>query len=951
MARDITEDLDEMQVAAALDMQSTVAPGEVPQPDPQPIEIIEEYQPIAIGDDEPVQVAALSDIIQTGGKIVSDVAGKVKTRVAEAEKRITPGIPDQDIQKIGGATVIRQADPADIKALDDIIEGDYTAGLNLPAIMTASGDFDLAGYMEKVKALNSDLFERARRGTLNYDSLLELAEQQGTDRVLQKWLTREPGRGETAEDVLAALILARDLTRQTTKAFEEARIANDPEVRKKLFANAAQYMTIEFSLYSNLSGATSEAGRLLYAMQQAQKIGVDTRRGDELLKILEQEGVDVEHLGELYLSLPAAARPEMTQSLWSKGADVITEIYINAILSGPATHAVNVAGNGMFAMYKGVEEMVAGGIGAARSAITGNRDRVYVREGLIQLDSIRAGFLDALIVAGKSFVKEEATDFTSKIDVRNRRAIGTTGDVTEIYKQIREGNYGAGAVNILGSSVRMSGRFLLAEDEFFKGIAFRAAVKKAALTRSLALYDELILSGKSADEANELAAAEHARILNEPPETVVETAREAARELTFQGDLDGFMGKLQPAMSHPAVKIFGTAFFKTPTNVVKQVGARTPLVMVHPKFISDIRAGGRRADMALAKLTLGSGIMATFAYTASGLSGPRNQVIIMGAGPTDPQARQAMDRLGLKPYTINVRQEDGTYKGITYSRLDPLSGMLAMSADFAYYAQYEDDADVLESLTTAAGLGLYNYSMEMPFLQGAAELGSILSGTDGEVVFNKLQKHMSERATTALLTAIPTVSSMGAAIERQVDPYASNTMLPAGDLAGVPITELPVFMQGFYTALQKAKSRNPIFSDSVPPSLNLWGEKRTQGTGAGYEMWSPIRITNAKYAGVDREMMRLGDGITMPSKKIDGVLLNADQYNYMIEAMNKKRPGQPTFLEAMNTMIYSSDYRSLQLDDQKLTQLRNVASAYKKIGTDAVLMEYPDLRKRVLNTE
>jgi len=261
MARDITEDLDEMQVAAALDMQSTVAPGEVPQPDPQPIEIIEEYQPIAIGDDEPVQVAALSDIIQTGGKIVSDVAGKVKTRVAEAEKRITPGIPDQDIQKIGGATVIRQADPADIKALDDIIEGDYTAGLNLPAIMTASGDFDLAGYMEKVKALNSDLFERARRGTLNYDSLLELAEQQGTDRVLQKWLTREPGRGETAEDVLAALILARDLTRQTTKAFEEARIANDPEVRKKLFANAAQYMTIEFSLYSNLSGATSEAGK------------------------------------------------------------------------------------------------------------------------------------------------------------------------------------------------------------------------------------------------------------------------------------------------------------------------------------------------------------------------------------------------------------------------------------------------------------------------------------------------------------------------------------------------------------------------------------------------------------------------------------------------------------------------------------------------------------------
>ena len=950
MARDITDQLDEMQATIELDEQSLLAPGDAPameQPAPELIEVVEGEQPIATTQAEPLQVAGVTDIFELGGKIAS----KAKARVAEAEKRVIPGIPQKPIQKVGTATVVRQADAADIAALDEIIGGDYTKGLNLPSIMTASGEFDLAGYMAKVKDLNQDLFETARRGTLNYETLLQLAEQQGTDRVLQKWLTRDPGRGDTAEDVLAALILARDLTRQTTKKFDEARSANDPEARRQLFAEAAQYMTMEFTLYSNLSGATSEAGRLLYAMQQAQKIGVDTRRGNELLKILEQEGIDVEHLGELYMALPHAAKPQMVNGLFSKGADVLTEVFINSILSSPVTHAVNVAGNGMFSMYKGVEETVAGGIGFARTSLgIGGKDRVYVREGLMQIEGLFSSFNDALIVSGKAFLKEEAGDFTSKIDVRNRRAIGTTGDVVEIYKQAREGNYSAAAVNTLGTAVRMSGRFLLAEDEFFKAISYRASVKKQAFARSMALYDEMMEAGKTAEEANKAAAAEFTRIINDPPEAVQESAGLAAKELTFQGDLDGFLGTMQSTMSHPAVKLFGIPFFKTPVNVTKEVGARSPLVLAHPKFMEDIKAGGRRADMAMAKFTLGTGIMGTFAMTAMGLNGPRNQVIIMGAGPTDPHARQAMMRMNIYPHTVNIRQRDGTYKSISYSRLDPLSGMLAMAADYAYYVQYEEDAGVAANLATAVGLGMYNYTMELPFLEGAAQFSEIITNPDPAIAFDRLQAFFAERAATAALSAVPTVSSFGATVERVQDPYASNTMMPAGraPFTDTPITELPPYMRGFYTALQKAKARHPLFSKDVPPSYNLWGERRMQGKGVGYELWSPIRIQDAKYAGVDKELMSLGDGIAMPDKTINRVLLNADQYNYMIEAMNQKRPGKLSFLEAMEKTIYSEDYKALKTKEDKLMQLRNVAERYKKIGRDAVQARYPSLRERVL---
>jgi hypothetical protein len=62
-------------------------------------------------------------------------------------------------------------------------------------------------------------------------------------------------------------------------------------------------------------------------------------------------------------------------------------------------------------------------------------------------------------------------------------------------------------------------------------------------------------------------------------------------------------------------------------------------------------------------------------------------------------------------------------------------------------------------------------------------------------------------------------------------------------------------------------------------------------------------------------------------------------------------PGKPSFLEAMEMTIYSDAYNSLELKEDKLTVLRNVANGYKEIGRNALLMEYPSLRERVLKRQ
>jgi len=53
----------------------------------------------------------------------------------------------------------------------------------------------------------------------------------------------------------------------------------------------------------------------------------------------------------------------------SRGSDIMAEAYINAILSAPSTHLVNVAGNSAFITMRSVEQMAAGAIGRARTSL------------------------------------------------------------------------------------------------------------------------------------------------------------------------------------------------------------------------------------------------------------------------------------------------------------------------------------------------------------------------------------------------------------------------------------------------------------------------------------------------------------------------------------------------------------------------------------------------------
>jgi len=367
---------------------------------------------------------------------------------------------------------------------------------------------------------------------------------------------------------------------------------------------------------------------------------------------------------EVALEMPKGPDKDAAMGLVAQSMDVMAEVFINSILSSPITHMINIAGNASFSGIKTLETFYASGFGRIRSTLTGTADRVRAQEGIARLEGIRRSLLDAVLVAGKSFATETPVSRGSKIDARTRRAIGTTGNPKEILEMARQGDLFSASVNAYGSFIRLPGRFLMTADEFFKAIESRGTLYQQAQIRASKMYDETIAAGGTVEEAQQAAALERASVVENPPESVRTEAETQSRTGTFTEQLGPNLENLQRAVSHPLAKLF-VPFFTTPVNIMKSTLTRTPLMLAYPKFYKTIRQGGREADMAMARVAVGSTIMAGFAYSSFGFDGEDKSLIIVGKGPSDPEARRAMRRQGFQPYSINILQDDGRRKSNT----------------------------------------------------------------------------------------------------------------------------------------------------------------------------------------------------------------------------------------------------------------------------------------------
>jgi hypothetical protein len=964
----------------------------------------------------------------------SKASQKIADYVTKRDAFVYKGqAPEDDITKIDqGDVILKGLSDDEAKSLQDAINKSgyqgpkVKVGLDLYRIgkifETDLGDEDgavlLGNLLQNIKQNNKKLFNYARRDTKSMEDMVKLLEKKGLNDIVISLLGRNPDTDPLPlpDDTLAGIIGVIRLGAELDYANKLVMQTSDPDQKLIEYKKFARLAALQANLTANVSGAVSEYGRGLAVVRNIAKIREFNLKNyaqqiTELVDDMDETTIDVLDYSPdeinlkmlQYTRLSKTGKAQVIKDKWymtpllNKG----NEIYINALLTNPSTHTINVAGNLAFQALSLVERGVAGGVGAVRQGVNVLRgryqgldaieleDRVNTDEFIHEAVGMFGSISDALVLGGRTLVKGESGDFASKIDLRNYKTIGKTSNIMEIKENLMNGDVLGSGIDMIGTAARFPGTMLSAEDEVFKVIS-RGRVRRREASRraSTAMRDVLRANGSKA-EAMDAYKQIFTKIMHDPPDDVVEMMDLEAKAMTFQTDLKGFQGALSRNISHPILKsIF--PFVKTPTNIINQVWDRTfaapfSVARALKKGREGIKGSGREFDEAMAKLATGWTIFGGMFALTMGMYG--DNVIVNGAGPPERAAKRRREDRGVQPYSISIKDEKGDYTTIPFSRLDPLSGILAISADMASVIKSMPDdqasSKAIMDMMMAGVLATAQYAGNLPFLQGTSELfqaiGSPFNNTAesfanlaeffgkkaGDVAVN-VGGSIEGRMSFGLVSLarqyvdLPYIgsTSFSAAMKRKLDPVMRTSRLPeerfevllGGKYYGMDYEDMFLPIKGFLDAVQRGKARSPYFSQDLEPSLDYWGNERTSIRSdrdfkfvpdifESNSFFNPFKITDERYSTVDQEIERLsiaGAGtISFHNNKINGVEMTSKEYNKYIRLFNKvdsngRLPGDrgynsnKTVLPFLQDKIIT-DAKYLSLNDQE---------RYEEIQTD-----------------
>lgn len=750
----------------------------------------------------------------------------------------------------------------------------------------------------------SERLSTQRRGVR---SDVQVAADSISPEALQQeaFLDLPPGTILRDSDVVAVKRMFKDLA-EPVRLMAQA-VAANPQDEEALLALLRQLPEVDNAL-TRLAGTYAESGRTQRLLSPALPTGgMIPAESQERIRISDayiqqwlaffQEQEQLANIGAPALTpeklvgllaelqspeqLIAAAKVLAKPSKW----DMFVEYWINGLLSGPQTHATNILSNAATLAWAIPERALAAMFSST----------VRPSESLAMIGGILEAQGDAFRLAWQAFKKEESQLGHGKLEGPTRAITGDALELTGIPGR---------AIDFLGSILRLPGRMLLASDDYFKSIAFRAELRALAKRTAFAEVTDAGLTGKAASK--KMAEIEE-RLLTNPPDSIDEAAREFASYMTFTRELGETGQKVQQALSTPIGRIF-VPFVRTPTNIFKFAGERTPLAFASQAVRDEIAAGGPRRALALAKISLGAMTMGYLGMLAS-------EGIITGGGPKDKRVRQQMIDAGWKPYAIKVG--DTHYQ---YSRIEPLASLIGLAADAADLLGQlpEKDADELAAALTVA---LSRQVAQKTFVKGLSGSLNAIASQDLNVVKAFFEKELP--------TLLPFSSAMGATA-RELDPV----------------------MREVNSVLDAFKAKVPGYSDTLPPRRNLFGEPIVLGGGLGPDMITPIYTNTAKHDPVTEELVRLQLPLSMPSKSIEGVPLDPLEYDaYVVLQGSKPIIGDKTLHEQLADTMQSELYKQASggPDGGKAVLVQQWINAYREQAR--AILDSPEQSRRYLGTD
>jgi endonuclease YncB( thermonuclease family) len=591
-------------------------------------------------------------------------------------------------------------------------------------------------------------FDAARRGQISHDETRALAQDLGM--TADDLLARRKGQAFNAEEAYAArAILGKSANELGNMARRIQRAGADPgsetlaAFRKALLRHAA--------IQEQVAGATAEAGRALSAFRMA----ADSR--DIPGRVLEEfvggagGGKRLKDAAEAILDFerdPANLNRFVEKVTKPRFRDKALELWINGLLSGPQTHAVNILSNTMTSLAQLPEHAVAAGVGAARRVLGGGNpvDQVTMREVGARAIGMMQGAKEGAREFARALRTGEARDFVSKVEDQGQKAIS----------------------GLKGEVIRLPTRFLTAEDELFKGVARRMELRGLAMRQA---QSEGLTGQALAKRAGELA--------DNPTDDMMQAALDYGRYVTFQSPPGSIVAPISRfTQDNPAAKLI-LPFTRTPGNLFKFAVERSPAAPILKEWRRDFAAGGAKRDLAIARAMVGSGFGALFAEMAADGQ-------VTGSPPSDENKRRLLYATGWRPYSVKIGD---TY--YSYQRLDPFALTIGAAADMATLGDGLTDSERQEGAGLIVASILGNMS-DKTWLSGISSLIEALRDPQqnaDDFVRRLVGSGVPTLAAQIARTADPTMREtpdMMGYIQSRI-PGMSDNLLPRRDLWGQPI--------------------------------------------------------------------------------------------------------------------------------------------------------------------
>lgn len=697
-------------------------------------------------------------------------------------------------------------------------------------------------------------FIEARRGVISNEQTREMAGLLGMSADdLSK---RKVGEAFNAEQMFAAREL---LVEQANKVREIARMSvGGDDLAKARFAEEVTRLRV---IQEQVSGATAEAGR---ALQQFRMLSGATK--SQIADIVAaSKATGIEDLANKIAGLDDINQVGKftAEAFKAKTSDMLLEAWINALLSGPTTHAANMLSNSFVSAWSIPESATA----AAISKLTGSG--ISGREALARGFGILEGAKDGIRAAWRAFKTEEPSDAATKLDVRRYRAIPSV-DI--------------GGVEIGGKQVRIPGRLLQAEDEFFKAIGYRQEI--GALSMRKALSENL--SGKPlAERVADLKA--------NPTEEMVAAARNAAAKQTFTNPL-GEAGQALTTMTRelPALRVV-MPFVRTPLNVVKFAAERSPLAPLFREVRANLAGehGAVARDHQIARIALGSSVSAAAAYMAA-------EGLITGGGPAEPQRRALMRADGWQPYSVKIG--DTHY---SFSRLDPMGMLMGVAADFAELSKamkQDEKANIAALMMGSVSRNLVSKT----WLQGPSDLIEAVQDP---------QRYGPRYIQRLIGTVVPTGVAQLAKVD---DPYLREAR----------------------NILDTIRSRIPGERDKLFIRRDAFGDPIVGEGAVGADLLSPIYQSTARNDAAIAELLRLKVYPGRLSRKLQGVELSDAEYDQYSQAAGN------LMKQSLDTVVALPEWAKAP-DDAKEDLMREVIRKTRDVARTTLIAQSPDLALRI----